>query len=70
MRVTFSIDIDLDTEAITREGQRHGYSLERAREAVLADIECRLSDVCRWRDGVQRVGVRIIETPVLWTTTP
>lgn len=61
--ITFTVRVRLDAEAIAREGQRAGMSLERAREAVLADVECRLSDVCRWRDGIERVGVTV-DSPV------
>jgi len=44
VKAHFIVDIETDSAAIEREGKRHGYSLERAREAILADLECRLHD--------------------------
>ena len=50
----------LDEEQIARQGRRLGLSLVRAREVILADIECRLFDGVRTLDGVARVGVELV----------
>ena len=57
----FEVAIVLDDEQIAQEGARRGLTLERARECVLADVECRLFDIVRHRDGVARVGVTLTE---------
>jgi len=64
MKVIFTVEIETDDDVVAREGARAGYSLERAREAMLSDLECRLVDSARWRDGVARVGVELV-SPVI-----
>jgi hypothetical protein len=59
MTVRFEVSILLDEEQVALEGARRGLSLDRAREAVLADCECRLFDIIRHRDGVARAGVTL-----------
>jgi hypothetical protein len=60
MRTTFTVTIDVDEDAIQLEGKRAGLDLDRAREAVRCDLECRLHDAVRYRNGVERVGVRLV----------
>ena len=57
MQVRFEVLVNLHQAEILREGKRCGFTLERAHEAVLADIECRLHDSIQYRDGVERVGI-------------
>jgi hypothetical protein len=61
MRARFEILVTLDPAQVELEGKRAGLALERARESVLADIENRLHDAIRFRDGVQRVGVNLFD---------
>ena len=58
--VVFEVAIVLDDEQIALEGARLGFTLERAKESVLADCEGRLFDILRHRQGVQRVGVTML----------
>jgi hypothetical protein len=60
--VAFTVQVQLDTAAIEREAARLGLPLERARAAVIADAECRLHDVLRWRDGLQSVCVCLVRS--------
>ena len=60
MTVRFEVAVRLDEEQIERQGRRLGLSLARARETVLADLECRLFDGVRHLDGVARVGVELV----------
>ena len=64
MKVAFEVAVLLDELQIEREGKRYGFSLDRARESVLSDIECRLFDSIRHRDAVARVGVSLVGEPV------
>lgn len=63
MRITFTVEVDIDASVFGREGQRHGLSLQRSRDSFVADLECRLNDAVRWRDGVDAVGVRLAMAP-------
>jgi hypothetical protein len=65
MVIRFMVEIQLDPAVIELEGKRRGYSLERARDTVIADVENRLSDGPRHRDGVDRVGVVLLKAPEL-----
>lgn len=56
MKATFTLTVDIDPEALELEARRRGLSLERARESVLCDLECRLFDAVRFRNCVERVG--------------
>ena len=57
MRITFSVDVELDEAEVIREGQRHGFTLQRVLKSIVADLECRIDDAIRWRNSVDRVGV-------------
>ena len=63
--IQFVVTVQLDEAAIEREGKRYGLTLDRARQAIVADIEGRLSDEARWRDGVVSVNVSIIESTAI-----
>ena len=57
MDARFEVLVTLDEAEIEREGKRRGFTLERAHETVIADVECRLHDSIQYRDGVERVGI-------------
>jgi len=60
--IRFVVDVQLDEDAITREGKRHRLaSFQQAQNSVVADIECRLNDSIRWRDGVASVDIALVE---------
>ena len=59
MRAVFTITVDVDPDEVEREGKRSGLPLDRALEAVWSDVENRLCDSIRFRDGVQRVGSNV-----------
>jgi hypothetical protein len=59
----FTVSVRFDEAAMEHEAKRRGRSLESAVREVLGDIECRLFDSVRHRDGVERVGVGLVE---LW----
>lgn len=59
MTVRFEVAVALDPVEIEHQAKRQGLSLERAHETVLADVETRLFDSVRFRDGVARVGVTL-----------
>lgn len=65
MTARFEIVVLLDAAQIETEGKRHGMTRERAQEAVLADLENRLWDAVRFRDGVARVGVSLACVPTV-----
>lgn len=56
LNATFTVTVQIDDAALALEAKRRGYTLERAREAILSDVECRLVDSIRNRDCVARVG--------------
>jgi hypothetical protein len=51
MTVQFMVTVEIDDASVEREGQRHGYSLEKAREAVLCSAIWN-ADSWTHRDGV------------------
>ena len=59
MRAVFTITVDVDPDEVAREGKRSGLPLDRALEAVWSDVENRLCDSIKYRDGVQRVGSNV-----------
>jgi len=63
VKATFEVTVILDPSEIERAAKRAGMPLARATEAIVADVECRLSDGVRFLDAVRRVGVRYCEPP-------
>ena len=63
MTVRFEVSVTLDAAEIEREGQRRAFSMERAHETVIADVECTLHDILRHKAGVARVGVKLTSQP-------
>ena len=57
----FVVNVTIDPAELERKGKRHGFSLERANSTLLADIECTLFDVLRYKAGVANVGVTVVE---------
>lgn len=66
VKSTYTVTVEIDDAIIELESKRLGRPFSEAAESLIADCECRLSDAVRWRDGVQRVGVRVLaERPTL-----
>ena len=59
MQAIFTVVLDIDTSVIERDGKRHGLTLDRALQGVIADCEHRLFDSVRFRDGVERVETHV-----------
>jgi len=59
--VQFIVTVQVDQAAIEYEAKRRGRPLPVARNEVIADLECLLFDSIRHRDGVDRVGVTIVQ---------
>ena len=59
----FEVLVTLDEAEIEREGKRRGFTLERAHDTVIADVENTLFDVLRYKSGVGRVGVTLLSHP-------
>jgi hypothetical protein len=59
MTARFIVNIELDGDVVALEAKRAGLDLDRAREAVRCDLECRLHDAVQYRNGVSRVGVNV-----------
>ena len=57
MKVQFVVEVEIDPTVVEREGKRYGLTLQRATDSVVSDLECRLNDTVRHRDGV--IGVRV-----------
>jgi len=61
MTAHFSIDVTIDAAALELHARRHGFTLRRALESVLAEVEGRLADSVRFHDCVARVGSRLLD---------
>jgi hypothetical protein len=57
MKAEFAISVTLDADVLSLEAQRHGFSVSRMRDAVIADLEHVLAESAKRHAAVLRVGV-------------
>lgn len=58
MKATILLTIDLDEDFIATEAVKRGKLTDVIASEILGDLECRVVDTCRWRDGVVRGSLR------------
>ena len=63
MKATFIVNLSIDEGAIELDAKRYNRFPERILAELLGDCECRLVDAIRWRDGVVRVGSKLLVEP-------
>lgn len=61
MKTTFVITTDLDAGVIELEARRRGRDFSTTLQEIVGDLECKLSDAVRWRDGVVSVGTTVVD---------
>lgn len=62
-RICFYISADIDDGVIELESKRRGRDFQTTLNELTADVECRLSDSIRFRDGVTRVYSQLFDGP-------
>jgi hypothetical protein len=57
MELEFLVTIAVNDGALERDAQRRQRPIEAAITEAIVDLECRLHDAVRYRDGVERIDV-------------
>lgn len=60
MTATFLVEVTLDLGHVEQTARLRGRAIEYVRAEALADLDARLHDGVRFRDGVNRVTVRML----------
>ena len=57
MKASITLTLTLDEDFVFSEAIKRGVLPEIVEREIVADLECRTVDCCRWRDGIAPDGV-------------
>src|SRR5262245_52334591 len=57
VKASITLTLTLDEDFLSAQAVKRGVLPEVIEREIIADLECRVCDVCKWRDGIAPHGV-------------